>query len=76
MFSIKYIDSLARWCEIWQCVVASYRCQTGHEESSTRTFSELPLSDTCQCIMHALYRVYETVCVLYPNVGKTVANGK
>jgi hypothetical protein len=28
------------------------------------------------CAVHALHRVCETICVLYPNVDKSVANGK
>jgi hypothetical protein len=28
------------------------------------------------CVAHALHRVYEIICVLYPNVDKFVANGK
>jgi hypothetical protein len=28
------------------------------------------------CVAHALHRVCETICVLYPNVNKLVANRK
>jgi hypothetical protein len=28
------------------------------------------------CVVHALHRVCKTICVLYPNVDKLVANGK
>jgi hypothetical protein len=28
------------------------------------------------CVVHVLHRVCETIHVLYPNVGKLVANGK
>jgi hypothetical protein len=37
----------------------------------------LGTTDICMlCVAHALHRVCETICVLYPNVEKLVSNRK
>jgi hypothetical protein len=65
---------VARWCEIWQCAVASYRW------APTRKKQDFPVSYPKLihfiCVTHALHRVCETSHVLYPNVDKLVANWK